>query len=328
MDEKKILKEYREYLESDPGIATNSIDSYCKGIEKVNNEFVKKYYKKFYDGNLLAWFACLNKNDRVKLVDLILQKLDIELYQNKINKINNKTMSNLRSYISKFRDYIYTTSFKGKEILVTGIKIPNEYYLNTLKDNFRLRLNTQDRIYNKERIYFPTEIFASKFKSKKEYQIAQNKLIENVKFILSKDGKMVKKLKSIRGIKLNGHNAFIITTKGNLERIYTKIYENGEFKGIEPLKVGKEDNIGKELSDLSLDHVSSVKTILNKNFEKYHQLKKLSYYYFENKKEFKNKYENIGINWDDLLNEVIDIYDKMDIEIMQRGYNSSKSDSI
>ena len=47
MDEKKILKEYREYLENDLSIATNSIDSYCKGIEKVNNEFVKKYYKKF-----------------------------------------------------------------------------------------------------------------------------------------------------------------------------------------------------------------------------------------------------------------------------------------
>lgn len=153
MDEKKILEEYRGYLERDPSIATNSIDSYCKGIEKVNNEFVKKYFKKFYDGNLLAWFASLKKDDRVKLADLILQKLDIELYQNKIKKINNKTMSNLRSYISKFRDYIYTTSFKATKRLDAELKIPNEYYLNTLKDNFKFRLNTQDRIYKKEFIF-------------------------------------------------------------------------------------------------------------------------------------------------------------------------------
>ena len=141
----------------------------------------------------------------------------------------------------------------------------NKYEYNDLKDRFILRINTQDRYYDK--CCLPCRLLQKVFSKNNKYKEVIINMLDETEFLI-KDEKFVK-LKHIKELSFTNKEVILTSTNGVTSEIYTEVYEKGKITGKEVLS-------SVLISDLSLDHKESLYNLLNKEIYSYSELKKIS----------------------------------------------------
>lgn len=217
------------------------------------------------------------------------------------------------------------------EIVIDPSKIKSFYSRKDIQDNFKFRLNTQDRFYDYGCL--PTRLLEKigRLRSKSFYIF--EKLRDNTRFLYSKEGDKFFRLKEIDGVKIENKRAYVVKD-GKEYLIYTEVFKKRKFLGFEPLTAVT-------LKDLSLDHDVSVFTELGSRiggytdykhfsdiFSKYHSLYPKESCSKISTRFFKDEFLKLDLNLDTLLDEAISFIDILSLTIMQSNYNISKSKVI
>ena len=241
-------------------------------------------------------------------------------------KVTLKTLRNYKSGVAMLIPFLESVL---PEVTVDPAKVMGVdhiwYSQGDLKRIFKSRLSTQDRNYADSS--YPARLITKI--NKRRYKL-YDRLIDNVKFIYSADGKKTVLLKDITSVIISGGLAYV-NVKGDLLPVYTGTYRDGHSCGYRPADVTS-------ISLLSLDHDSPMKTELAEALKLKSALKKLSEdfnrYYKAHAGEgaskiatgfFNNEYDGIRYNESALMNEVKAFVDSLQLTIMHKSDNSSKN---
>ena len=331
----KFFKEYKEYL-VETNHTNNVANQYCSYLRKACALL------NLGEGFIEAIIAISDISVQTALCEYLMAKLSNE-FDNAKDKACKKHISNYKSAVSAFSEFVARE--EGEEdtasTLTPVVELPFEsvYTQKELINKFNRRLITQERYYFGNSASFSARVLnriATKTKRKNVYK----DLILNTRFLYGADESKSVLLKNITKLTIKTDGFVKIEVGGKEYDVYTQVYTEGKFVGFERLCVGSVEFI-------SLDHVRSMHELYptflltHAELEKFsqnvlkHRLKHLdmrtdqfaTYYY--------NKiYPTIAV--DDrtvldeqlLMDEVCEFIKKLELLIIHKKYNSSKSDSM
>lgn len=254
--------------------------------------------------------------------------------------ISSKDLSDYKSAVAVLIAYISGQQWEKNvgPVCIIPLNANSEYSKKDLKKIFLARLNTQDRFS------YDYGVFAARVLTKiaKKYKVKlYDDAINNIKFLYIDDVNKYVKLKDIDKLVIdkNGYVYALVKRKYKFKyfgpyahyRVYTERYKNGRTHGFERINV-------RSIADLSLDHEIPMHEALKNEMVNMPEYKKLSddIMKFKNthkdlnaselSKEYYNKaYPNLDICEEDMLKEIKTFIDNIQLTIMLRSYNSSKS---
>ncbi|MDH8701254.1 hypothetical protein M2138_000593 [Dysgonomonadaceae bacterium PH5-43] len=183
----------------------------------------------------------------------------------------------------------------AKEILEKRI----EYDNNTLTKKFRSRLKTQDRSNNKDK--FSTRRFVTLFKNEKFFKEWINKQVDNVIVLSANDEFILEEIKSIYKT-ADGTWKFEVNTGGSFD-LFTRTADGS----LRPMSKGL------HIDSLVLDHVVSMREILEENRNEMTIITSFKDEHFNEVKE-------------DIKKELRLLDSKIHLQIMEKSENAKKSD--
>jgi len=354
----ELLPNFKQYWENNSH-SKNSVSSYMSYIRGAIRIVSKSDLLNGFDAASVfnseemihKSFTSFNKTTQsIKLLIALLVK------ESKNNTLSKKTKSNYLSGITAYFNFLYLNGyqFSNNQSIASNIKkilktanlrsISFGYKHNEISSNFNTRLNTQDRVY--EHTCFPicliNQIIGLDKDLTKRYRNIKKAKRESTKFLITQDGQNSVPLSSINSILIVPNKKCEITTKsGDKYQVYT---EAAPFN-----KTNYEQLSAIDICDLSIDHDTPLKKLLEEKCAYYPTFLKLGTKlvdFFKEKtndlKTIRDKIvnidaktalkivysENIDVQFaKDLYNELETLYSQMEYTIMYGPYNSKKSDS-
>ena len=214
--------------------------------------------------------------------------------------------------------------YKGIKVQFTAI-----YNHKVLRSKFLSRLTTQDRIYSFGS--FPINIINGMANRRKISLF--DKMIDEVKFIYNPKGEFFY-FRDIARVMLGSDKHAYFEKDGKIYSIFTQI----------PQKVPAEYCVvcAPKIDDLSLDHDNPIEKELKKRINTMPTLMTLSEDIWNYKQEYKKSYKTadnrmvlgayksrmLNVNEEELIKEIEVFLNCLSLTIMQRNFNSSKSNKI
>ena len=201
------------------------------------------------------------------------------------------------------------------------------------KDLFRIfksRLITQDRIYS-DGTYLPCRMFNKLFSKDKSYKELIKSVLAKTVFLLDGGDKAV--LSDVKAIAFEGNEVFAVLKNGVKKAVITEVHVNGQPVTYEKIRTER-------IRDLSLDHDVPLVKLVNENILHYPNMMTLSNSLIAYKNAntgkgytksklstyfMRDEYSKLRIDKTQLLNELCDLYNKVNLTIMLSKYNSSKN---
>lgn len=216
----------------------------------------------------------------------------LEKEEDALNYIINEASNAINA---KTREEAKRLTEPAKKLLEKHISYDN----NTLTKKFRSRLKTQDRSNNKDK--FPARRLVTLFKNEKFFKEWINKQVDRV-IVLSADKEFqLKEIKSIYKT-TDGTWRFDVNSGGSFD-LFTRTAK-GELRPMEK---------GIHIDHLVLDHVISMKTIIENNKNELTIVTSFKDEHFNDVKE-------------ELKKELRFLNSKIHLQLMEKGENAKKSD--
>lgn len=332
---KKFFKEYKGYL-VETNRTSNVADQYSVYLRKACALL------NLGEGFIEAIIAISDVNVKAALCEYLMAKLSHE-FKNTKDKILKKQISNYKSAVSVLSEFVIQEDDTDGSVvsLLPMVELPFEsvYNQKELIKKFNSRLITQDRYYYGDKASFSARVInriATKAKRKNIYK----DLILNTRFLYAADESKFFLLKDIDRLIIKTDGFVKIEVASKEYDVYTQVYTEGKFIGFELLRVSSVEFI-------SLDHVHSMHELYPTFLITHPELRKFSdnvlkhrfnhldmridqfatYYYNE-------IYPNIAIvdgcvlDENLLMDDVRAFIEQLELLIIHKKYNSSKSDSI
>lgn len=357
----ELLNAFGTWLE-DNQIYSKQYYNYMRALV---NKFFSEEFEKMFGKNCFECFAekpakptnAITRNFLVLCKCLIEKDLeDINSGKRPRSGKSKKTLQDYQSGFYAFEEFVLTEGYNinAKKIENKDIekvmqdyssgKIRVSYSKGQLIKIFKSRLTTQDRVY--EKILYPARLINKIFNNSPSFHQKYMNLIENAikrtKFVVDEDGKTLE-LGVIKSISINPfkkHDVMVVPMDGSKAcSLYSrKNRTKGQFGEFEAKK---------GIASLSLDHDSSLESILNENVSDFPELKRLSEIvakhegnrdsdykkYLSGSKQIKEWTKSVfndcsaEINKDinRLYEEIESLYDKkIGLTVMEGSENSSK----
>ena len=330
---KTFFNDYKEYLvETDH--TPNTANQYCTYLKKTCALL------NLGEGFVEALTAIKDANVKAALCEYLMAKLS-NMFENASDKEQKKQISNYKAAVSMLSEFVAQEDESSAVLsLLPAVKLPFEsvYDQKALMKKFKSRLITQERYYYGDSASFSARVIdriATKTKRKDMYQ----NLILNTRFLYDKDATKFKLLKDITRLTIKTDGLVKIETNGKEYDVYTQVYQEGKFAGYELLRVSS-------MKQVSLDHVHSMHKLYPPFLDVHPELKKFSDNVLKHRKKhldmrmdkFATHYfnkiypqlaidESVVIDETRLMDDVCEFIDKLELLIIHKSYNSSKSDS-
>ena len=325
MTEKLFWEKFVEYLTEDAGLTEESAKSYCS--------YAKNAMKHFMD----AGFAdCLYTADTaatsIPLAEQLIARLAEEIKSYSASTpVSHKTLQNYKSGAAMLIPFLGNEladddGYIDPSTLAGHIDV--SYGKPELTRVFKSRLATQDRVYASSS--FPARLITKI--NKREYKL-YDRLIADIKFLCSADGKRFVRFKDVTKVVISGGLAYV-ESNGSLLPVYTESYEGGKSKGFRHANVGS-------VALLSLDHESPMKEELEKALKNSPLLERLSTaykaYHAANKGPgaskiatafYKEHYLKDTYDKKALMAEILSFINGLRLSIMHKCDNSSKNSNV
>lgn len=332
---KNFFKEYKGYL-VETNRTSNVADQYCTYLRKACALL------NLGEGFIEAIIAITDTDVQAALCEYLIAKLSHE-FENTKDKILKKQISNYKSAISALSEFVTREDNADATVmsLLPMVELPFEsvYDQKELIKKFNSRLITQERYYFGDNASFSARVInriATKIKRKSIYK----DLILNTRFLYGADESKFFLLKDITKLTIKTDGFVKIEVDGKEYDVYTQVYTEGKFVGFELLRVGSVEFI-------SLDHVHSMHELYPTFLITHPELHKFSYNVLKHRLNhldmridqfatyyYNEIYPNIavddGIVLDEnlLMDDVCAFIEQLELLIIHKKYNSSKSDSI
>lgn len=332
---KNFYNAYKEYL-VETNHTSNVADQYCTYLRKACALL------NFGEGFIEAIVAISDVNVQAALCEYLMSKLSHE-FENTKDKSLKKQISNYKSAVSALSEFITREDNADDSVvsILPMVELPYEsvYDQKELIKKFNSRLITQERYYYGDKASFSARVInriATKIKRKNIYK----EIILNTRFLYGADESKFFLLKDITKLTVKTDGFVKIEVNNQEYDVYTQVYTEGKFVGFELMRVSSVEFI-------SLDHVHSMHELyptflithpeLNKFSDNVlkHRLNHLdmridqfaTYYYNE---IYPNIVVEDGIVLDEnlLMDDVCAFIEQLELLIIHKKYNSSKSDSI
>lgn len=307
-----------------------SVSSYFSYVKNAYETFMVKDIKKF--PTIYERLSVLTKRSRIMYCEYIISLINAEI-KNPHTKYAKKTLGNHKSGITMLKRFVASEIYPHNGKSQFTKKFSNFYTHDELIENFIWRLETQDRLYESGNS-FPCDLFKKIFSKnpncKKIYYDTLKVSLENTKFLVDAN----KNYGTLQGIdRLDILGGIKVWTKGNSYDVFTEKFQKKQYCGC--IKT-----TGILLEDLSLDHDIPLENIVNREIDKLPELKRLSDAVIKHHKKtglkrsplttsfYNNEYAKLAINEEQLLNEVISIYQYIEFTIMDKRFNSALSNNI
>ncbi len=332
---KSFFKEYKAYLvETDH--TTNVANQYCTYIRKACTLL------DLGEGFVEAIVAITDANVQAALCEYLMAKLSNE-FENAKDKNFKKQISNYKSAVSAMTEFVTREDDASDTALslLPVVELPFEsvYDQKTLINKFNSRLITQERYYYGDPASFSARVInriATKIKRNSLYK----DLILNTRFLYDADESKFFLLKDISKLTIKTDGLVKIEVDGKEYDVYTQVFSEGKFIGFELLRVNS-------VAHISLDHVRSMHELYSPFLTTHHELSKFSenvlkhrldnrdmrmdkfatYYYNEIYPEIKT-IDGVDLDEKRLIEDVAEFIDQLELLIIHKKYNSSKSDSM
>lgn len=327
-----FLKEYKDYfVETDH--STNSADSYCTYLRKAC------VFLNLGEGFLEAISTIVDVKVRAALCEYLMAKLS-EAFEKETDKTIKKQISNYKSAVSMLSEFVARDDASEVESvadeapsLTVALPHASEYTQKELLNKFHNRLSTQDRFYSEA--CFPARIITKINAGRKKLY---DNLSLNTRFLIAANPDKYLLLREIDRLIIQTDGYVKIEGKGKLHDVYTAVYEKGALVGYERFCVDSVELI-------SLDHNLPMHSELKSFLAAHAVYRAFSDSVREHKSKhpeikgvsaratdyFKNVYPTFKVNekLDEniLLDEICAFIDSLQLVVLHRSYNSSKSDN-
>lgn len=270
-------KAYHEWLKKKHGLSKGSADSYISYMNFLNNEMID------IDSNGSSFFSVLtnliNANHYVEIM-VLLEEVDrmisMKINSDRVDGNTRKKLSDSRSSLRRYKEFLeeeledipdeeeideLVRSFSLNPGDTESKKVTSEsaeiYDYQSLEDNFRFRLLTQNRMSGKKDVFYPIGIIRKLFKYSQKNGLSSEKdydwLIEWINdcvceiIVLTKDNRI--SLNDVDYLTIHPQtNSVEITQRGgdnHNQIVYTET--NKEAEGKAPMAVSR-------LRDIHIDH--------------------------------------------------------------------------
>ena len=332
---KTFFKDYKAYLVETDHTA-NVANQYCTYIRKACTLL------DLGEGFIEAIVAITDANVQAALCEFLMAKLSNE-FENAKDKDLKKQISNYKSAVSALTEFVTREDDASDSALslLPIVELPFEsvYDQKTLIKKFKSRLITQERYYYGDPASFSARVInriATKIKRNSLYK----DLILNTRFLYDADESKFFLLKDISKLTIKTDGLVKIEVGGKEYDVYTQVFSAGKFAGFELLRVNS-------VAHISLDHVRSMHELYSPFLTTHPELSKFSenvlkhrldkrdmrmdefatYYYNEIYPEIRTN-DGVDLNEKLLIDDVAEFIDQLDLLIIHKKYNSSKSDSM
>lgn len=332
---KNFFRDYKEYLvETDH--TTNTANQYCTYLRKTCTLL------NLGEGFIEAIVAITDTNVQAALCEYLMAKLSGVL-ENTSDKNLKKQVSDYKSAVSMLSEFVAQEENESSAELpfLPAVELPFEsvYDQKALIKKFKSRLITQERYYYGDGASFSARII-NRIAAKTRRGDMYKNLILNTRFLYDKDASKFILLKDITKLTIKTDGLVKIEYKSKEYDVYTQVYTDGKFAGYELLRVSS-------VKHISLDHVHSMHELYPPFLATHPELKKFSDNVLKHRKKhldmrmdkfatyyFNKVYPRIatdeGVIIDEtvLMDDVCEFIDKLELLIIHKSYNSSKSDSM
>lgn len=339
MNEFLLKEEFEKWLVLNAEISPASAKSYLSYVSSVNKivKFKNENYSMFsvirrkYKGEDIQGIE--------KLINQVIQKLSNKKGEIVFNR-SLKTLQNYKSGLFQYLEFlIETTIIENKTDMSLDVLSEVEDMLNLVLGNveeqyyskgdlistFRSRIKTQDRAYKD--VFFPIRFITRVFRDRGEQKSFKEWLSKLIDSIIIYTEKEKLKLSEITDLSIVNRRVYI-SFKGEKHLAYTKTSDD------ETLELFDVEG----LDQISLDHITSLYEIMNKNIDRLqvmvritNELKK----YIEGDIVTYSKLSEISkikeldsfiesVDTDNLLKELELISWETSLQLMDRSYNTSK----
>lgn len=327
---KNFFKEYKKYL-VETGHSSYSADQYCTYLRKVCALL------DLGEGFLEAIVAISDANVQAALCEYLMAKLSNE-FKKATDKALKKQISNYKSAVSMLSEFVSgadtSKSSAATVSFLPAVTLPFEsvYSRKELFNIFKSRLVTQDRYYYGDEKCFPARII-NRIATKNKRKLYDS-LILNTRFLYEADENKFFRLRDIDSLTIKTDGFVKIEVKGKEYDVYTEVWKGLKFVGYEFLRVSS-------VRYISLDHMVSVHSELVPFIVTHGELEKFSNHVMDHKQaapdmtvsDFSSTYYNshygeLSVDESVLLDQISEFVDKLELLIIHKSYNSSKSDTI
>ena len=332
---KTFFKEYKGYL-VETNRTSNVADQYCTYLRKACTML------NLGEGFIEAIIAIADINVQAALCEYLMAKLSHE-FENTKDKNLKKQISNYKSAVSALSEFITREDNTNNTVvsLLPMVELPFEstYDQKELIKKFNSRLVTQERYYYGDKASFSARVInriATKIKRKNIYK----ELILNTRFLYGPDESKFFLLKDINKLTIKTDGFVKIEVDSKEYDVYTQVYTEGKFIGFELLRVSSVEFI-------SLDHVHSMHELYPAFLNTHPELQKFSdnvlkhrlnhlamridqfatYYYNDIYPKIMTE-DGVVLDENQLMDDVSAFVEQLELLIIHKKYNSSKSDSM
>lgn len=299
------------------------------GSSKSYLSYLCSAFKKF-SGEACSIFEFLeeySQASREMYCDYLISLLNAEI--NNPDSIHNpKTLKNYKSAVSLFSIFLGSDAYPccGTKVF-SPPKKDTAYTDEDLIKNFKFRLETQDRYY--ANACFPCRLFAKVFAKNRKYNRMIENTICNTIFLIDPHKKKIT-LNQLDHLIMTANGVEVWHSNNKIDAVYTETFSKG-------VSTGFSKSTAHALSQLSLDHDKPLVDIVNENINSLSELNKLSRCLLAYKAKsnltgsklitefYALEYSALAINESQLLEDVISIYNHVQLTIMDKKYNSSKN---
>lgn len=302
----------------------------CDDSVKSYLSYARNAFKKFSGekDSIFNFLEGYTLNSRELYCEYLISLLNAEI-QNPGSSHNKKTLRNYKSAIMILEYFVGTGIYPHNGTKRFSNTFQNVAYTDDdLVKNFLFRLETQDRYY--ATCCFPCRLFRKIFSKNHKYIKTLKDTINNTEFIINtKQDCIALKQLGLLVITANGAEVWH-GNNGAIDNVYTEVYDKGISQGFSK-------STARALSQLSLDHKKPLVDIVTNKINNLPELKKLSDALLVYKSNtglkgsklatefYNNIYQSLNINDTQLLNDMIEIYNDVQLVIMDKRYNSSKN---
>lgn len=302
----------------------------CDDSVKSYLSYARNAFKKFSGekDSIFNFLEGYTLNSRELYCEYLISLLNAEI-QNPGSSHNKKTLRNYKSAIMILEYFVGTGIYPHNGTKRFANTFQDVAYIDDdLVKNFLFRLETQDRYY--ATCCFPCRLFRKIFSKNHKYIKTLKDTINNTEFIINtKQDCIALKQLGLLVITANGVEVWH-GNNGAIDNVYTEVYDKGISQGFSK-------STAQALSQLSLDHKKPLVDIVTNKINNLPELKKLSDALLLYKSNtglkgsklatefYNNIYQSLNINDTQLLNDMIEIYNDVQLVIMDKRYNSSKN---
>lgn len=325
---KTFLDDFKQYI-IDMGKEVGTANSYRANVKRACK------IADLGEGFIEAIAVITDIETKAALCEFLRAKLS-EIIETSTSKVPDKSIKDCRSAVSALAEFVTkeenSTFIKSAETsFLPSIALPCEsvYTQQDMIRIFKQRLATQDRYYASSCL--PARIITKINAQSIKKDIYKN-LILHTRFLYDTDPNKHFQLSEITKLTIKTDGLVKIQVKGAEYDVYTGVYSKGHLVGYERIRVDS-------FALLSLDHILPVHRQLQEFVKKhivYSQFSKSIIDYKASCPEmpiaqfsteyFQKVYPELAINENTLINEVCQFIDSLNLVILHRSFNSSKSD--